>query len=162
MHPGSTASVELRDAEPADEPFLRDVYASTRADELAVVPWTDEQKRLFTDHQFHAQDVYYKEHYEGATYDVVLVDGEAAGRLYVARWATEIRIMDIALLPAARGGGVGTHLLESLLEEGAATGRRVSIHVERMNPAMRLYERLGFHPIEERGVYVLMEWDPPT
>jgi ribosomal protein S18 acetylase RimI-like enzyme len=155
-------SVELRAAEPADEPFLRAVYASTRADELTRVPWTDEQKRAFTDQQFTAQDAYYREHYQGATYDVILVEGKPAGRLYVARWAEEIRIMDIAILPESRGAGAGTRLLEALLAEAAAAGKSVSIHVEALNPAMRLYERLGFRAVEDRGPYVFMEWRPPS
>lgn len=162
MAAGSTVSVELRAAEPADEPFLRDVYASTRADELARVPWTEEQKRTFTDLQFTAQDAHYREHYEGASYEVILVDGRPAGRLYVARWPEEIRIMDIAILPGFRGAGAGTRLLEALLAEAAAGGKSVSIHVEGLNPAMRLYERLGFRALEERGPYVFMEWRPPS
>lgn len=162
MAPGSTVSVELRAAEPADEPFLRDVYASTRADELARVPWTDEQKKAFTDQQFTAQDAYYREHYEGASYEVILVDGAPAGRLYVARWPKELRVMDIAILPEFRGAGAGTRLLEALQTEAAADGKSVSIHVERFNPAMRLYERLGFEAVEERGPYVFMEWRPSS
>ena len=160
MQSGSTVSVELRPAEPADEPFLRDVYASTRADELTRVDWPDEQKRAFTDQQFTAQDAYYREHYEGASYDVILVDGEGAGRLYVARWPEEIRIMDIAILPEFRGAGVGTRLLTALQAEAAAGGRSLSIHVEGFNPARALYERLGFRAVEERGPYVFMEWRP--
>ncbi|HEV2757228.1 MAG TPA: GNAT family N-acetyltransferase [Actinomycetota bacterium] len=162
MQPGSTGSVELRPAEPADEPFLRDVYASARADELERVPWSDEQKRAFTDQQFTAQDSYYREHYEGATYDVILVDGERAGRLYVARWPEEIRIMDITILPEFRGAGAGTRLLEELQAEARTGGKSLSIHVEGFNPAMRLYERLGFRPVEERGAYVFMEWRPAS
>jgi ribosomal protein S18 acetylase RimI-like enzyme len=160
--PRPTGSVELRPTKPADEPFLRDVYASTRADELARVPWTDEQKRAFTDQQFTAQDAYYREHYRGATYDVILVDGKPAGRLYVARWADEIRIMDIAVLPAFRGAGAGTRLLESLQAEAAAGGKSLSIHVERFNRATRLYERLGFRVVEDRDPYVFMEWRPSS
>lgn len=158
MQPGATVSVELRPAEPADEPFLRDVYASTRAGELARVDWSDEEKRAFTDMQFTAQDAYYREHYEGATYDVILVEGDRAGRLYVARWTDEIRIMDIALLPEFTGRGVGTRLLETLIDEAASARRSLSIHVEKFNPALRLYERLGFRSVEDRGPYVFMEW----
>ena len=106
--------------------------------------------------QFDAQRSHYEEHYDGATYDVIVVDGEPAGRLYVARWAEEIRIMDIALLPGSRGRGVGTQLLRELLVEGASAGKRVTIHVEKLNPARRLYQRLGFVVVEDRGVYDLM------
>ena len=146
---------------PADRPFLRAVYGATRWDELAPTGWTDAQKEAFLDHQFAAQDTHYTNNYDNATYSVIIVDGFPAGRLYVARWSEEIRIMDIALLPAARGKGVGTSLLRALIDEAAPAGKRLTIHVEGENPAMRLYERLGFTRVEERGPYYLMELQPP-
>ena len=51
----------------------------------------------------------------------------------VARWADEIRIVDIALLPEYRGAGIGTPLLGELEDEAAAAGKPLSIHVERLN-----------------------------
>ena len=151
-------TVTLRPATPDDAPFLLAVYASTREEELALaVGWPDEQKAAFVAAQFQAQDAYYREHYTDATYEVVLVDGEPAGRRYVARWADEIRVMDIALLPAYRGGGVGTALLRELVDEAVAAGKKLSIHVEKMNRARELYERLGFVEAADKGVYVLLE-----
>ena len=152
--------ISLRPVEPTDEGFLYDVYASTRTEELAPVPWTDGQKAAFLRQQFTAQHRYYQEHYRDARFEIILRDGEPVGRLYVARWPEEIRIVDIALLPAHRYAGIGSQLLRELLAEGAATGKRVSIHVERFNPAMRLYQRLGFSDVADRGVYVMMEWTP--
>ena len=149
--------VTLRPVRSADDDLLRRIYASVREEELSVVAWSDDVKDAFLRHQFDAQDAHYREHYEGASFDVIEVDGEAVGRLYVARWEDEIRIMDIALLPEARGAGVGTQLLKDLLDEGARTGKRVSIHVERENPALRLYERLGFNFVSERGAFLLIE-----
>ena len=125
-----------------------------------VTDWTAEQKDAFVRQQFEAQSVWYRDHYEGAQFDVILVDGEPAGRLYVHRRPNEIRLVDITLLPEYRQGGIGTSLLRDLLAEGEAAGKPVTIHVEIYNPAMRLYERLGFRPIEERGPYRLMEWRP--
>jgi len=137
------------------------VYRSTREEELAmVVDWTAEQKDVFVRQQFEAQHVWYQEHYVGAQFDVILVDGLPAGRLYVHRRPNEIRLVDITLLPEYRKGGIGTSILRDLLAEGEAAGKPVTIHVEVYNPAMRLYERLGFRPIEERGPYRLMEWRP--
>jgi ribosomal protein S18 acetylase RimI-like enzyme len=147
----------LRPARAEDRDFLLRVYASTREEELRPVDWSAEQKAAFVQQQFEAQDAYYREHYDPATFDVIEVDGEPAGRLYVARWEDEIRIVDIALLPEHRGRGTGTALVRALLDEAAAAGKRLSIHVEVNNPARRLYERLGFAAVEERGVYVLME-----
>lgn len=140
--------------------FLYRVYASTRTDELARLPWTEEQKEAFLRQQFNAQHAHYQEHYHDAAFQVVLKDGVAIGRLYVARWPSDIRIVDVALLPEHRGGGVGTRLIRELFAEGDASGRRVSIHVEVFNPARRLYERLGFVQTEDKGVYVFMERPP--
>ena len=147
----------LRPVTPADEPFLLRVYAGTRAEELAAVPWTAEQKDAFVAHQFAAQSAHYARHYTGLSADVILVDGRPAGRLLVARWAREIRIVDIALLPEFRGAGTGSRLLDRLIAEADAVGKLLSIHVERQNPAMHLYERLGFRPVAEEGVYLRLE-----
>jgi ribosomal protein S18 acetylase RimI-like enzyme len=107
--------------------------------------------------QFDAQDAWWRENYTGATFDVILVEGEPAGRLYVHRGENEIRIVDVALLPEHRGNGIGTSLLRELIAEADADGKSVTIHVERMNPALRLYERLGFSVAEDKGVYLFLE-----
>lgn len=152
----------LRPIEPADLPFLARLYASTREEELAVVPWTDDQKAAFLQLQFDAQHAHYQEHFQGASFDVVLVEGRPAGRLYVGRWPREIRIVDISLVAEHRGHGLGTEILRGLFAEGRAARKPVSIHVERFNPALRLYERLGFRMVEDKGIYLLMERAPDT
>lgn len=153
--------VALRPETPGDEEFSRGVYGSTREEELAVTGWTDEQKAAFVAMQFAAQRKYYRDVYPDAAYDVIVVDGEDAGRLYVARLADEVRIVDIALLPAFRGRGVGGRLLDEILAEAAASGRKVVIHVEQNNRARELYLRLGFAVVEDVGVYHRLEWTPP-
>jgi GNAT superfamily N-acetyltransferase len=158
----SGSRIELRGAGSQDEPFLYAVYASTRADELALVDWDDNQKTAFVQMQFQAQHRYYHEQFADAAYQVILCDGVPAGRLYLGRWQEEIRIIDIALLPEFRNRGMGSFLLEQILSEAARTGKRVNIHVERMNPALDLYTRLGFRPVADQGVYLLMEWTPAT
>jgi ribosomal protein S18 acetylase RimI-like enzyme len=155
-------AITLRPITPDDEEFLRQVYASTREEELALTDWDTAQKAAFVQMQFAAQHRYYQENYRQTTFDVILVDGQPAGRLYVARWAKQIRIVDIALLPEYRNAEIGSALLHELMTEAAAAGKPVSIHVERYNPALRLYTRLGFVPIGEHGVYLLMEWTPGT
>lgn len=150
----------LRPIEPADLGFLARLYASTREEELAVVDWSPEQKAAFLRQQFEAQHAHYQQHYQGASFDLVLVDGQPAGRLYVGRWPREIRVVDISLVPGQRGRGLGTAILSGLLEEGRSSGKPVSIHVERFNPAVALYERLGFRLAEDKGIYLLMQWSP--
>jgi ribosomal protein S18 acetylase RimI-like enzyme len=163
MPPAKTksTSVELRPVRARDLPFLRQVYAGTRAEELAQVPWDDVQKSEFLRMQFDAQHEYYSEQFPDARFDVVLDRGRPVGRLYVDRRADEIRVIDIAFLPESRGKGLGGALLRALLDEAAAAAKPVRIHVEKLNRALRLYRRLGFTEIEDQGVYLLMEWSPP-
>ena len=139
-----------------DREFLVELYGSVREPELAHLPWDKAMKRAFVEQQFAAQDAHYRENYPGATLDVIEVDSERAGRLYVHRGQRDIRIMDIALAPAFRGRGIGSALLHALIDEAGDSDRMLSIHVEMNNPARRLYERLGFGPAGEHGVYVLM------
>jgi len=129
-----------------------------REQELAIVPWDEAQKAAFVRMQFEAQHAQYQETYAAATFDIILIGDRPAGRLYVERAAEEFRIVDIALLPEFCNRGIGTTLLAGLQSEAAAAGKPLRIHVERFNPALRLYERLGFRQIADRGVYLFMEW----
>lgn len=153
-----TPPITFRPVEADDQELLYGVYASTRTEELAPVPWTEAQKEAFLRMQFRAQTLDYQANYPDAERRLILVDGVPAGRLYVDRREDEVRIVDIALLPAHRGAGVGGAILRDLLAEAAAAGKPLRIHVEQVNPALRLYERLGFKRIGDTGVYYLMEW----
>ena len=152
--------ITRRPVQRTDHAFLLELYASTRVDELALTDWTPEQKQVFLRMQFDAQAAHYETYYGGSEFSVVEVDGVAAGRLYVARWASEIRVVDVALIPAFRNLGIGSRLIRAILAEGAASGKPVTIHVEKFNPALRLYQRLGFLPKEDKDVYLLLEWSP--
>jgi ribosomal protein S18 acetylase RimI-like enzyme len=155
--------VALRPITDADLPFLLRLYATTREMELAQVDWTDEQKAGFVIQQFTAQHQYWQENYRDTSWDLVEEDGEPIGRLYVARWPDDIRIVDIALMPEHRGRGLGATLIRDLFAEADASGRKVSIHVEVFNPAQRLYQRLGFVECARHGdVYIRMERPPAS
>jgi len=159
-HAARATAVALRPRAQGDREFLVELYGSVREPELAHVPWDDGTRNAFIEQQFASQDAHYREHYPGATLDVVELDGEPAGRLYVHRGASDIRIMDMALAPAFRGRGIGTRLLRTLIAEAEESARKLSIHVEMNNPARALYERLGFRVAGEHGVYALMERPP--
>ncbi|TPO09985.1 GNAT family N-acetyltransferase [Mesorhizobium sp. B1-1-5] len=140
----------------ADVPFLGALYASTRMEELAVTSWSEPQKHAFLDMQFQAQRAHYRRYYPDADWFVIEYGSERIGRLYLERWPSQHRIIDIAFLPEHCGKGFGTALLNDLIDEAAAVGKAVSIHVEKNNPARRLYLRLGFAVSEDKGVYDLM------
>ena len=131
-------------------------------EELSQVEWNDEQRDSFLRMQFQAQSRHYTSEYPDAEFQVILVDGQPAGRLYVHRRSNEIRVMDIAMLPSFRQRGTGTTLMRKLLAEGDESNRPVTIHVETFNPARHWYERLGFKPVGSNSVYQLMERLPQT
>jgi len=154
------SSVGFRPANDGDQPFLCELYAGTRADEMIVVDWPEAQKTTFLTMQFDAQHRYYQEQFPAASYLVVEQDGQSIGRIYLDRRSDELRLIDIALIPATRNQGLGKALLLDLLDEAQKAALPVRIHVESFNPAMRLYLRLGFKVIEDQDVYQLMEWSP--
>ncbi|MEA3064606.1 MAG: hypothetical protein QOJ27_1052 [Sphingomonadales bacterium] len=161
LRAASELGVSCRPSTEADLPLLASIYASTRLDEVAASGWPMEMQLQFLAHQADAQHRHYRGHYPDAEWLVIERGGEAIGRLYIEEWASQIRLIDISLLPQGRGGGVGTAILADLQQAAAAAGKPLTIHVERNNPAMRLYLRLGFAKIDEHGVYDLMEWRPP-
>jgi len=150
--------ITLRDALPEDEPFLFEVYSSTRAQEMALVPWDDEQRKSFLAMQFNAQHSHYREQYPNASYSLICREDLRVGRFYVLREKDGIRILDIALLPEHRNGGIGTSLLRDLMNEAGPSGKSLRIYVETNNPSLRLFERLGFQRIAEEGFNFLLEW----
>lgn len=156
VHPARPAGLSLRPLRAEDLSFLSDLYALVRQAELAPVPWTDEAKRQFLQHQFDLQRAYYEANYPGADFLVMEENGTRVGRIYVYRTPGDIRLMDIALLPTHRGRGIGSGLLEELIDESERTGASITLHVEEDNPAMAWYRRLGFEHLEDRGVYQYM------
>ncbi len=151
------AGASFRPITEADMPFLRALYAQVRRDELAAVPWPDEVKQAFLNSQFQLQHAHYHQHYVDADFLVIERDGAPIGRIYVHRAPGDIRVMEVSLLESERGRGLGTALFAELFAEARATRSKVSLHVEPHNPAMRLYQRLGFKIIERGGVYWYLE-----
>ena len=155
------AKTRLRPETDADVEFLAALYASTREEEMALVTdWPDEAKKAFLRSQFDAQTEHYKKHYSAAEYWVIEHAGAAAGRLYLHYQPKDLRIVDIALLPEYRRHGIGRAILTQLLADAQKDMRNVSLHVEKNNPALRLYHDLGFKEVGEYGYYFLLEWQP--
>lgn len=150
----------LHPAVASDRPFLVELYAVTRAAELSIVPWTDEQRGTFLDLQFRAQDNDYHSRYPTASFDVVLADGEPVGRLYVDRSEELIHLIDIAVIASWQHRGIGTVLLADLLDEAMRSDRSVVLFVDSASPVRAWYERLGFAASGEHGIYTQMTWRP--
>lgn len=143
-----------------DLPFVARLFASTRAQEVAATGWPPETQRAFLDQQHRAQHLHYRNVYPGAEWLIIERGSEAIGRLYLDESDTGLLLMDISLLPGERGVGLGGAILADVLALAAARDKPVSLHVEKFNPARRLYQRFGFAVMEDQGVYDLMEWRP--
>lgn len=154
----SPAGLSFRPIRDEDLPFLCALYAATRREELAPVPWAEQAKQAFLAEQFGLQHAYYQTNYPGADRRLVLLHGEPVGRVYVYRTPGDIRLMDIALVESVRGRGLASAMLDELMDEARANDVGITLHVEPNNPAREWYQRRGFRLIEERGVYLYMGW----
>ena len=152
--------ITLRPVTEADDAFLLSVYASTRAAELDRVPWTAEQKDAFVRMQFDAQKTHYAAQEPGANHDIICLDSTPVGRLYLARRAEGLHILDITVLPQYRNQGIGAILLRRLQNEAATAGKPLSIYLENFNPSLPLFRHLGFQTVSENGFNLLLQWPP--
>jgi ribosomal protein S18 acetylase RimI-like enzyme len=153
-------SVAWRSAHPEDEEFLSALYTSTRAEEVAAWGWTAAQEEAFLRMQFQAQRQAYQWQFPGADHQIILRQGQPVGRCLVYRTEAEIRLVDLALLPEDRGAGLGSAVVQALLDEAQQAGKPVRLHVTPTNRAARWYARLGFKPIGETPTHLSMEWSP--
>jgi ribosomal protein S18 acetylase RimI-like enzyme len=148
--------VSYRPMTERDLPFVAELYASTRREEVAVTGWPIEVQEAFLAQQHAAQHSHYSLHFADAERLIVERGGEAIGRLYLQDGPDEAHVIDISLLPAWRGQGIGGAILADVLAMARESGKPVIIEVEKPNPARRLYERLGFEVVEDLGIYDLM------
>jgi ribosomal protein S18 acetylase RimI-like enzyme len=156
MNSLNDGTLTLRKIDASDTSFLYQVYASTRIDEMLLSGWSKSQIDWFLEMQFNLQHTQWQQCYPDAAFDLILLDDTPVGRFYIDRRETEIRIVDIAILPQFRGRGIGTFFLSEIINEGKGKGLPVSLHVEKNNPARSLYERMGFKLVEAGDVYDLL------
>ncbi|MGI8642372.1 MAG: GNAT family N-acetyltransferase [Pyrinomonadaceae bacterium] len=143
-----------------DDSFLLAVYASTRAEEMAVVPWSSEKKQAFLQMQFEAQNLYYRERYPNASFDFIKLNEEPIGKFYLAELADEIRIIDLAFLPQHFDKDVFIKLIEKVLQKGETTGKPVQIYLKSFNPLAEIFIDSGFQKAGEHGIYFLWRHQP--
>jgi ribosomal protein S18 acetylase RimI-like enzyme len=154
----SGVEVTLRPVTASDDELLLSLYASTRAAELAQVPWSPEQKDAFVKMQYAAQKRHYAAEYPQASHQVICDGAIPVGRLYLARGDQAFHILDITVLPQQRKRGVGSTVLRRIMDEARQAGKPVTIHVENFNPSLELFRHLGFHTAAEQGFQSLLRW----
>ena len=156
----STRSISLRPVTADDEAILLEIYKSSRGDDLRELGWAEDRISEFLGMQYEAQQNFYESEYERASDEIILWEGEPAGRLIVERREHEIRCVDIALLPEHRNSGIGTFLIQELQNEARREKKPLRLQVIRFNRAVSLFERSGFVRTSETGTHFQMEWRP--
>ena len=152
--------IKLRPAEEKDNSFIETVYRSTREEELSLTRWTEQQKWAFIKMQSMAQLAEYKTKFPGAAFQVIIYKKQDAGRFYTWENENEIRLIDITLLPPFRGKGIGSFLLGELIKKSNKAQKKISLHVDPVNPALKLYQCSGFIHINNNGRHYYMERNP--
>jgi ribosomal protein S18 acetylase RimI-like enzyme len=154
-------NITLRPVAGSDDQFLLSVYASTRDQEMAMVPWSAEQKEVFVHAQFTAQGQHYAAEHPHADHDIICKEEVAVGRVYVDRSAQGLHILDITILPQYRRLGIGSTVLRRLMQEASAgaAAKPVTIYIESFNPSQSLFRKLGFEAVSESGFHQLLRWD---
>ena len=152
--------VTLRAATSSDHDFLLAVFASARSDELAALGWDPVQTRAFIQMQYQAQQQNYSAHYPTAENNIIVLAEQPIGRMLVDRTKETIRLLDIAILAEYRNKGIGSSLIRDLLDEATAAQKPLRLSVYKFNPALRLYERMGFLRDGEEALYIHMQYLP--
>ena len=153
-------AISLRTCRPGDQDFLFTLYASTRRHEIAPLGWPEAQQEAFLRMQFTAQQRSYELAYAQSEHHIVELDGQPIGRLMVLREKDAVLLVDISLLAEHRGHGVGGELLRELIQQCVRAGSTLKLQVLKTNPALRLYQRLGFTRTGEDQMYIQMERRP--
>jgi ribosomal protein S18 acetylase RimI-like enzyme len=154
--------IAFRPATEEDNDFLVTLYGSTREEELALTQWDADQREAFVRMQFAAQQSHYRTRRPAGREELILIGGETVGRLYSDLSGDTDHLLDLCLLPAYRGRGIGSRILRGILAKAAARGRRLTIYVESFNRSLGFFERHGFTRTSETGMHCLLEWRPES
>lgn len=149
--------VTRRHVRESDRAFLFQLYAAVREPELALTPWTQEQRQAFVEMQFNAQTVGYRDAYPQAAHEIICAAGRDVGRIYWSNQADCLHILDITIAPSSRNSGFGSYVLREILDIADRELRPVTIYVESYNPSLRLFERLGFRAVTQDSFQLLLE-----
>jgi len=148
--------IALRAACDQDEPFFFRLFCSIRELEFAFLG--DKERPAILNMQYSALKRSICANWPHARHMIVTEDGESIGRLSIARNGNVLHLIEIALLPERQNRGIGSFLMKQLVKEaGDCQGPQIRLYVFRSSRAVRFYQRMGFVPVSDDGVYLLME-----
>jgi ribosomal protein S18 acetylase RimI-like enzyme len=152
-------AVTIDDLRAGEESVLFAVYAVVRGEELGMHAWEPRLRDQILRLQFDAQRGGYRGRFPGMVESLIRRDAQPIGWLMVDRTGAALRCLDIAVVSAERGRGIGTQVLRALQQEAAAAGRSIALEVLGTNTgALAFYTRLGFRAVTAGEPHVRLEW----
>lgn len=150
---------KTRMATAEDEPLLYRIFAEVKGHEFAPLGWPPEQLESLLRMQYQARKTGYAQTNPAAVDTILcLEDGTAVGRHLVERQPDRYRTVDIAILAEYRNRGIGAWAIRQIQQAAELEGLAYRLRVEKANPALKLYERLGFLTIASDETGFEMEW----
>jgi ribosomal protein S18 acetylase RimI-like enzyme len=148
--------IHLRQVRAEDEAFLFALFRTSREAEFAPLPQA--QREALLRFQYQAQGRDYTARFPRSEDFIIECCGQMAGRLLLNREANELRVVDIAIVPELQRRGIASSVLKSLMSEAEATRIALRLSVWHNNPALALYQRLGFRQRTGSATHVELEW----
>ncbi|MES3023954.1 MAG: GNAT family N-acetyltransferase [Pseudomonadota bacterium] len=156
---GALAAFKARAADPGDDDFLAALYASTRP-ELDSRTAAPALVRSIMGMQQRLQGADYRRRFPDAHTLLLEHAGAAVARVVAELGAVQLTLVDIAVLPAMRGKGLGTSILQALQACAAAHKVPMCLSVHLRNPSAHgLYLALGFRQTGAGDSSRQMRWD---
>jgi GNAT superfamily N-acetyltransferase len=147
-----TPAYTFRQATNADVQFMRETkFAGIRPYVEAVWGWNQQQ-----------QDELFATGCDVQRSRIVVVDGHDVGFIFVIEDADTAFLAGIYLTPEMRRRGIGSALVRDVIETTVRRGKALTLRVLKLNPARRLYERLGFFITGETESHFLMRCTVPA
>lgn len=145
-----------------DDSFLYELYVSARIDEFRILELPTQQLDTLLRMQYEAQKQSYQQQFPQAAHTIIHYNEVPIGRIIIDIQNSNIRLVDITLLPNYRGKGIGTLLLQQLQQLAINHDRPILLHVLQGNPAHKLYKNCGFYEIGQQAPYIVMQWNVAT
>jgi ribosomal protein S18 acetylase RimI-like enzyme len=148
----NSPKITLRPANENDREFLWWLHQATMREYVDKTwGWDD-----------HWQQERFDQGFEPTRVQIIEKDQKAIGYLSTDRKPEEIFLASIEIAPEFQNQGIATELILRLFSEADEAGIPVKLFVLKMNPARRLYERLGFHCVTETNTHYVMSRPPET
>lgn len=143
-----------------DSEFFMKLFAEIKSSELQLNTWPEPIRTQMINMQFNAYESYMNVEFPDNKDYLILYQSAKAGRLQLNTDEMGIRIINISLSPPYRNKGIGAKIINDLTLEANQKNKPIFLDVDKINPALNLYSRLGFKIVLENEIKFTMAYTP--